>query len=690
MLMPSLPDVPRLADPGLYELLQAMRRITLGNARAIVEGGVGGGSGGDTAASGDRDPPSLVLDYGGDTDPTGALAAYQADPLAQDVYTRQGAYTTARTRETFTKHYSGRGQYQLSDRVAPPNFGFVGAKPETAPVQGYTGWFAGDQKFTDGGEWKIIGPNLRTYDLTARYFESNMIPHHAWFEVESGNSGTQGYIPGGVTPGITVTISGKASPEWVGKQCTINQTFGGTVLSPPLTVASVNANTVTFTTAHNVTQAGNPAAGFAPNIAFGPRTWNGHTYVLVRGKGGGDIYGHIVRMQVDYQPKVSELVHTFNGMTGGQYGGSVDFTGWRTTLTVAWNIGQTTCTVAAMSARMQAEILGRRATIRAWVGGPLLSLPNIVSCTATTITFDGAAAINHPVGCEVSVDATGTYATGWESQYNDQGGDVSVIAQVDSFVRENDRADAGGRTWIGTLMKVEGRPADAAHVVAGRWRRGLDTTNAVLMDGSYLRDPTLTSSTVLNVQWPSGARIGHPVQISYGTMPVYNGTVTSVTGNSVGITPAVGQVYPANSRVDFTDGGAAIAMKRGQWINWDTTVDQAGRSADPLGVWGVTWGNKTGTIWSGADNDGTDYWQTMVGEARIRLRTTSFNVSVNFQCGGLVIATQDLVTNSSSVNGAWQGAVIFGQGLGEQIVFNPSTGKYQFYVNSALVYSIPP
>jgi hypothetical protein len=690
--MPSLPDVPRMADPGLYELLQAMRRVTLGNAAAIVEAATGAAPGVATGdGTGERDPPSLVLDYDAvpSADATAALEAYHGDPLADDVYTRKGTYTTSRTRENFTKHYAGRGQYVLPDRVAPPNFGFVKDKPETAPVQGFLGWFAGDQKFTDGGEWKVIGPNLRTYDVAARYFESNLIPHHAWFDVESGNSGIQGYITGGVTPGTTVTILGKADPEWVGKVCQIKRTFGGEVLSGDLTVASVLNNTVTFTTAHNVTLAWNVAAGNAPNISFAPRTWAGMHYILARAYGGGDIYGHIVRMQVHAQPKISELVHAFNGTTGGQYGGSVDFTGMATALTVAWNTGQTVATVSPMSDQMQLYIPGKRAMIRAWRGGVPLTLVKVISCTATTITFADPAAINHAIGCEVSIDATGTYATGWENQYNDNGSDVAVIAQVDSFVRENDRADGGGRAWLGTRFVASTRPSDAAHVVAGRWRRGLDTVTAAMVDGSYLLDPTLTSSVGINVKWPSGARVGHPIQIVSGVQ-VYNGLITAVNGSLISVSPAVGFAFPANSRVDFLTGGAAIAMTLGQGINWNATADPNGRSGDPLQVWGPQYGNKTGNIWTETGNEGgSDFWQTLVGDARIRLRPTSFNVSVIIQSATAIVAGEDLVTNGSSINGSWQGAVVFGQGLGEQIVFNPVTNKYEFYINSAVVFTIP-
>jgi hypothetical protein len=75
----------------------------------------------------------------------------------------------------------------------------------------------------------------------------------------------------------------------------------------------------------------------------------------------------------------------------------------------------------------------------------------------------------------------GCYTTGWESQYKSAPGvnpDVAVIAQVDTFTRNNETA-ARGAVWFGTFMKSEGTYAcDVAHNVYGKWRVGLDTVKA--------------------------------------------------------------------------------------------------------------------------------------------------------------------------------------------------------------------
>ena len=72
--------------------------------------------------------------------------------------------------------------------------------------------------------------------------------------------------------------------------------------------------------------------------------------------------------------------------------------------------------------------------------------------------------------------------TFWESIYSDQGNDVAVIAQVDSFIRDDDTG-ARGVVWMGTYFQSTGAtPADCAHAVAGKWRIGLETTRAALPD----------------------------------------------------------------------------------------------------------------------------------------------------------------------------------------------------------------
>jgi hypothetical protein len=505
--------------------------------------------------------------------------------------------------------------------------------------------------------------------------------------VESGNSGIAAYCINGVTPGNSVVLAQNGSAEWVGKDVQIKNGFGGAVLAT-LKVASVVGQTVTFTAAHGVTAPWNPPAS-APCLSFALRTWGGYKYILVRMRGGGDVYGHIVRMNIEYQPKLNELQHTFNGGTGGQYGGSIDFNTTTVHLSAAASTGSPTVQVTPpLSAAQIVYITGKRASIRAKLEFPPWDFRIVASATANSITFTSAPSINHPTGSVITVGPDGTYATGWESQFNDQGSDVSAIAFVNSFVRLNDRADQGGRTWLGSIMKSDSRPADAAHVVAGIWRRGLDLVTSTFADGSYLIVPANNGDTAVRVQWPSGARIGHLVQFDKGA---FQALVTSVSGQVIGLDRAVtGGPWPLSTLVDFPDGGAAVSMKVGQWINWDASVSPTGRTSDPLGIWGPLYGNQTGHIWTGAvDDPGGPFWQTMVNESRLRVRDGTVTCNVLFQCGGAIAAAQDLTTSASQINPAFQGALIFGGGTGEYITFNTATGKYEFYINNALAFSAP-
>jgi hypothetical protein len=613
----ALPDVPVLPNPGLSELLQAMRRQMLDIGSRMDAFDASGASGAADGASGKRDPKSFVLDYGGVGDGAAnndaALAAYQSDATAKDVYVPPGDYVTTQPKSALTKHYEGRGVFLVTAAAVPADFGYMAAKPSTWPVQGDAGWFRGDQWFTDGGEWKVIGAGVRTYDLNQRYFESNVIPHHHWLDVESGNSGIAGYITGGGAANY-VFMDAVASAEWVGKQCQIKQGFGGAVLGGPFTVQSVAGSQVFFTANHGLSLTWAPP-GNAPSLCFGLRSWAGVRYIRVRARAGGDIYGDIVRVQIEYNPKPTELSHVFNTMTGAQYGGSIDF----------------------------------------------------------------------------KAGTSGTYCTGWESQYNALAGDgapdVCVRVKVDSCVRDSDRSDGGGRSWTGNYMASTGqRPCDAANVVVGFWRRGFDTVPATLMEGSYLVDPTVVGAANVNVKWAAGARIGHQI--------IIGGVAATIIGlgpgNIINFSPALTVAMPKNTIVDFPDGGVALHMAKNQWINFDGRQTSTGRSGDPYGLFPTGWGNETGAIWAGAEADGPDTALAFYnGTTRVRVRTTGMTCNGDILAAKTVQAGADLLTGSSSANPNFAGAVVFGSGSGNYIVYNNATAKYEFYVGTVKVAQLP-
>jgi hypothetical protein len=71
------------------------------------------------------------------------------------------------------------------------------------------------------------------------------------------------------------------------------------------------------------------------------------------------------------------------------------------------------------------------------------------------------------------------------------------------------------------------------------------------------------------------------------------------------------------------------------------------------------------------------------------VRALGVNCNVDFLGAGTIQAGKDLLTGSSTTNPNFAGSVVFGLGLGNYIAFNNATGKYEFYVGNAKVFSIP-
>lgn len=203
---------------------------------------------------------------------------------------------------------------------------------------------------------------------------------------------------------------------------------------------------------------------------------------------------------------------------------------------------------------------------------------------------------------------SGTYATGWESIYSDQGNDVAVIAQVDSFIRDNDTG-ARAVVWMGTYFQSTGaKPADCAHAVAGKWRIGLDTTRADLTN--FL---------------------------------------------------APGDNY-----------NAAINTKMGdRWI-MNSTVSTAGRGGDPVygAFFGNVPGDMF--IESGTDGTSDymslRFNRAAPNDGRIRVRPTQITVNKNFLGAGTVEAALELVTGGDTLTGF--PTIVFGAGSGVWIEWN--------------------
>jgi hypothetical protein len=200
------------------------------------------------------------------------------------------------------------------------------------------------------------------------------------------------------------------------------------------------------------------------------------------------------------------------------------------------------------------------------------------------------------------------------------------------------------------------------------------------MEGSYLVDPTVVGAANVNVKWAAGARIGHQI--------IIGGVAATIIGlgpgNIINFSPALTVAMPKNTIVDFPDGGVALHMAKNQWINFDGRQTSTGRSGDPYGLFPTGWGNETGAIWAGAEADGPDTALAFYnGTTRVRVRTTGMT------CNGDILAAKTVQAGSSSANPNFAGAVVFGSGSGNYIVYNNATAKYEFYVGTVKVAQLP-
>lgn len=563
---PPAPHTHAMSDiVGLTDSFQATAERDLSNVSeqdfqlAAIRAGIGGGGGG--GGAGVSLASFGALDGGGVNSAVNDAAFAAAEASAySEIWIPDGLYRTTRHMGELTKHYVGRGRILPSvdgqpavaaPEVLPANFSFMRVKPDLWPVQGRGGWFRGDQRFTDGGEWRVIGYGVRE-DVNARYFESAAIPHHAWMEVGSGHSGLTSRLAVPAQAGQNnVTLWAPATAFPVGKKfkfaSAMDELTGQeyTITAPP------NGNTITFAPALDQAY---PAGAI---VATGKRTWNGHTYVRVDAlqSGGGDVYGHIVRLRQNYQPTPGQK-HWVNTGTVGQYGGDVYF-------------------------------------------GP---------------------------------GSSGAYATGWESQYHDDGNDVSVAAQVDSFARQNDTG-AGGAMWIGILLQSSGpKPIDAGYVMNGPVRTVLDTSGA---DLSSFMTP------------------GDQAQ-------------------------------------------CAINMAQGHRIYFNSRRLAGSRTADPNGhYYGPMFGSTLGDYYLGSGVDSVSEYIEMAfnraapNNGRFRLRPNGGFFNVPLKTTKYFAAGEDIIVGETSyATPGGTASLAFGASTGNGIRFNRVSNKFEFLKNYAVVFEI--
>lgn len=539
------------------------------------------------------------------SNPTTNDGAVTAAEAAADsaVYLPDGIFaltTASPVWSQLTKGYTGRGIFLSGTSAAPAKTSYMASKPTTWPTQGVTGWFRGDQRFTDGGELKIIGATARTFDLDQRYFESNTIPHHAWLNADGGNSGVQAYATAsGFTPAMGTIIplrGGAADASWVGKTVGFSKTVGGALTGSDgetRTVVAVNSggNNIVINAALTNTYTWNPSAGLVPNIRFGGRTWHGQYYgKITAGVGGaGDVYGAIWRTVNNYVPKATEF-HTFMAATTGLAGGD-QYLGAHGTYQTGWE-------------NFQADKPGATA-------------------------FEGAS-----------------------------------IGFVNSQARHTDNDLLGGRMWFHALWKQEGtRPSDAGLVLAGMHRRGVDMVLATLMDTAQLVDPTAPSGNAIKINDVDGQfrLAGDPVEIGEPGALLYSGTIASAFSSDVQImtvTPNLpASVIPAGTHVRFPRGGAAMNLGYDQRIAFGAAyTNQLGRTGDASSAYPPFYGNTLGQWLMGAGLDVTGNWSIRMPNrafgtssvpdyVRFRLRanqTAQLYAPSGFSVSGSIAASEDI------------------------------------------------
>ena len=451
---------------------------------------------------------------GSGTDNVAFFNAAIAQPYSR-VWLQDGFYRTTNTLGQLQKYFDGPGRIIVSGEVFPGRFTYLATKPTQYPIQGPSGWFAGDTQYIQP-EYFIIGANVRN-TINERYFEATTIPHNRWFTAYSGNSGINCRLTApansGATSATVDSTAGFSNGQVIGF-CNSSYAITDTV-----TISSLGPTTINFSPAlannHAITDA----------VTQGLRTNNPFEYVRGINHGQGDFYGDVVRVNQSYQPLAGQT-HFFETSTVGQYGGDVAFT----------------------------------------------------------------------------AGSSGCYATGGESRYQDNGEDVAVIGQVDTYLRTN-AVGARYGVWLGLYQTSEGtRPADACFVMAGPWRIGFDTVRADLTSNISVGD---------NLNIAINTQLGH------------------------------------------------------RWVMNSTAVTGGPGTRGGSPIYGPLYGNLPGDMYIESGNDGTSDFIAMrfnrsaPNDGRARLRPTAFQVNKAITSGETISASYQLATLGSNLFGNYP-TVLFG------------------------------
>jgi hypothetical protein len=358
-------------------------------------------------------------------------------------YLPEGTYYVGISPSAFTKQIIGPGLVRFVDGTYTRGFAYIGARPDP-------GFGAGTIKFATAANTYCDMREVQNYAPRVGFSEAYNAPELSMrydrYINQSGTSGNIARLAASVANGATTALLNSTDGLTVGRVINFGHTASGATTGQK-TITNISGNTITFTPAVETLthpQTGAVVTLVAGNtVGVGNRTMTAVNHYEFDHGGGGDAYINKYRVYVGGTVRLGED-HVYMTKTGG-----ID-------------------------------------------GGDMIASADGVYMTGREVRY--AADKAHPTAPHY---------------------DIAVAAEVHSLQRNN---ITGGRNafWIGSLYKSDGEIpgylgggwgyCDAAHVIQGYWRRGLDFTTATITaeGGAFGRGPVINMGADQRIYWDSG------------------------------------------------------------------------------------------------------------------------------------------------------------------------------------------